>query len=307
MKRIKFTTILFYLFYSCATITDTYHFPQKPTQRLESEWDGKELVFSEISKSLQMYFNSTPWKLMDGFSNLQYNQLVRKMGRVDGILVDKRGFRFWVIILEDGTRIVRKDQDDFEWGFIDKTYFVEDFENAKKLIGSTLWLNKIKDKDYPSGEKPYVFRNIFDDSENQWTNFKRFQKVKAIEVIPFVYGNTYHGNPFFIKIQADDGELGYVRYGRTKKGMQSRLVHYYTENPIPDKWGEEIITLVKEGKIRIGMTSEQVRVSWGEPDDINVTTTYYTRHEQWIYGTDYRYKRYYVYFDNGILSSYQKY
>ena len=307
MKKIIFLIISFCLtFYSCVSIIDGLDsIPQKPTQNLKSEWDGKELVFSQISKSLQPYFNNTPWKKLDGFLNIQYSQLVGKRGRVSGILIDKRGVKFWVISLEDGTKIIRKDEEDISWGYIDKTYFVEEYKKAKELIGHSIWLNKIKYKDYDSSEEPYVFRNIFNDDVNQWTNFERLQKVKVIDVIPFDYGNTYKGNPFYLKIKAENGEIGFVRFGRSKQGVQSKLVHYYIENPIPDEWGDEIIALVKGGKIRIGMTDKQVRVSWGEPDDINVTTTSYSRQEQWIYGTNYRYSRYYVYFDNGILTSWQ--
>ena len=127
------------------------------------------------------YFYNEGWKELNGYFTLKYNELVGKSGFVDGIIVDKREYKFWVVKLRDGKRIIKKDENDFDWGFIDNTYFIDNYEVANKLVGSSIWLNKIKDKDYPTGEKPYVFRNIFIDGVNQWTNFKRLQKVSVID------------------------------------------------------------------------------------------------------------------------------
>ena len=53
---------------------------------------------------------------------------------------------------------------------------------------------------------------------------------------------------------------------------------------------------------RIGMTKAEVRKSlWGEPEDINKTTTAYGTREQWVY-SGYRY----IYFENGIVTSIQE-
>lgn len=59
---------------------------------------------------------------------------------------------------------------------------------------------------------------------------------------------------------------------------------------------------ILEGRIRIGMTREQVKATWGYPDDINRTVGSWGEHEQWIYGYDIRFRRY-LYFENGKLTS----
>lgn len=59
---------------------------------------------------------------------------------------------------------------------------------------------------------------------------------------------------------------------------------------------------IEEGKVGVGMTPEQVRLSWGNPDDINRTVADYGTREQWVYergGTD----RQYVYFRDDVVSS----
>jgi hypothetical protein len=66
-----------------------------------------------------------------------------------------------------------------------------------------------------------------------------------------------------------------------------------------NKYGTEIATKILAGKIWLGMTSEMAKESWGSPDKNNRTVGTWGVHEQWIYGDTY------VYFENGILTSWQ--
>lgn len=77
----------------------------------------------------------------------------------------------------------------------------------------------------------------------------------------------------------------------TREGQQIKHQHA--------AWSNAMCNVVAEKKIRVGMTTEQARASWGEPERINETVTANNRREQWIYG------RQYIYFNNGILTSYQ--
>jgi hypothetical protein len=63
--------------------------------------------------------------------------------------------------------------------------------------------------------------------------------------------------------------------------------------------------LVKAGKIRIGMTKAEVRMSRGTPYTVNKTVTAHSEHEQWVYGDDYNSKTY-LYFDDGLLTAWQR-
>lgn len=53
------------------------------------------------------------------------------------------------------------------------------------------------------------------------------------------------------------------------------------------------------GVIWIGMTANELKISQGEPQDINRTITKYGTDEQWIYGDRY------VYLENGIVTTIQ--
>lgn len=65
-------------------------------------------------------------------------------------------------------------------------------------------------------------------------------------------------------------------------------------------WTSDALAAVGCGRIAIGLTAEQVRTSWHEPDHINRTVSASGTDEQWVYGG------YYLYFDNGILRSWQE-
>lgn len=78
---------------------------------------------------------------------------------------------------------------------------------------------------------------------------------------------------------------------------------FYVTDPAPRiaKWGKRVLTAIKENKVFIGMRKEQVRASWGVPDDNNRTVGPWGVHEQWIYGDNGSY----LYFQNDKLTSWQ--
>ena len=59
--------------------------------------------------------------------------------------------------------------------------------------------------------------------------------------------------------------------------------------------------LIRHEKIRIGMSKDACKLSWGEPDDINTSRGSWGIHEQWVYS-----RNRYVYFDNGKLTAIQE-
>lgn len=65
-------------------------------------------------------------------------------------------------------------------------------------------------------------------------------------------------------------------------------------------WSEKVVKAILGEKIFVGMTAEQARLSWGKPDHINKTVRASGVSEQWVYGSGQ-----YVYFNDGILTSYQ--
>jgi hypothetical protein len=62
---------------------------------------------------------------------------------------------------------------------------------------------------------------------------------------------------------------------------------------------ERVKQAIASGTLVFTMSPEEARASWGAPDHVNRTVTMNGTHEQWIYGNTY------VYFDDGVLTSWQ--
>jgi hypothetical protein len=73
------------------------------------------------------------------------------------------------------------------------------------------------------------------------------------------------------------------------------LAQLKAENPLWD-WER-----IDEGQVAIGMHPEEVRASWGDPGRVNRSVGSWGVHEQWVYGGG----NCYLYFENGILMSWQ--
>ena len=65
------------------------------------------------------------------------------------------------------------------------------------------------------------------------------------------------------------------------------------------KFGSANAKMIVDGYIKIGMTKQMCRESWGEPDEINRTITSYGSSEQWCYGYSY------VYFEGNKITAIQ--
>jgi hypothetical protein len=62
---------------------------------------------------------------------------------------------------------------------------------------------------------------------------------------------------------------------------------------------------IHAGKIFVGMTADEVILSWGRPSKINATISGRGRSEQWIYRRGRIGDDQYVYVDNGVVTSMQ--
>jgi len=67
------------------------------------------------------------------------------------------------------------------------------------------------------------------------------------------------------------------------------------------KYGTEIANKILDGRIWLGMTDAMAKDSWGQPNENNRTVGSWGVHEQWVYSR----KNTYLYFENGILTSWQ--
>ena len=144
--------------------------------------------------------------------------------------------------------------------------FEETLENAKRLIGSIVWLN-----------------DVF-DQENFITNFPKsfipFQNVHVKDVVAFQ--NSNRGNPIWLKILAKNGKDAIIRYNLKGKRVGIKE-HYFKINPLPKSWDYRVKKKIKNRKADVGMTSRQVQIALGYPDKIINTSSRHGVSEQWMY------------------------
>jgi hypothetical protein len=99
----------------------------------------------------------------------------------------------------------------------------------------------------------------------------------------------------------DFEELAATRFeGQSQERIAQRRRRWYIETH-PDL-SPPAFHAISEGEIRLGMTSEQTRASWGAPTEIHRSVYTFGIHEQWVYG---RMWPTYVYFEDGSLTSWQ--
>jgi len=58
---------------------------------------------------------------------------------------------------------------------------------------------------------------------------------------------------------------------------------------------------IAEKRVVAGMTPDEVRSSWGEPEHVNTTTYGQHVHEQWVFAGSR-----YVYFEDGVVTAFQQ-
>lgn len=130
----------------------------------------------------------------------------------------------------------------------------------------------------------------------------------------YSYTQNYLGKPFDEKIGyfygGGDNDLDFVLHlgkfldmeqlaMKERKDKEYKIHVQNQKRKMIAKYGKYWGNMVAEMQLEIGMTKQMCRDSWGEPQEINRTTTQYGTHEQWVYFTTY------VYFDNGKITAIQ--
>ena len=133
---------------------------------------------------------------------------------------------------------------------------------------------------------------------------KRIQKIKEIHIFSVL---------IFIILSASCTE--YIRYTDLPVPYPKYSAHQYRDLNEEEKrrflseekkYSNDVIDAIIDGKVKRGMTKEQAIYSWGRPDDINSSTGSWGTHDQWVYNRG-ELSTQYLYFENGILTSWQNY
>jgi hypothetical protein len=142
---------------------------------------------------------------------------------------------------------------------------------------------------------------------------------KSIEVfrIDSLFNNERNIWIYYCKVKNSDNSDGWVlrenlmsktevEKANDKKAKEDKIYLQEKEkedkiylNKLVKKYGYSNAKNIFAKKIWIGMTKDMAILSWGNPETINRSVGSWGVHEQWVYGDAY------LYFENGVLTSWQ--
>lgn len=177
--------------------------------------------------------------------------------------------------------------------FVNSLIYLDDIDKAQqKLVGKKLYLLR-HDR---SIENP--------DGRKLNTSDKKFVEVTVTKI-----GVGSRINPVRIVYKEQSGKEYYtdITLSGINSSKSQRTVWFDNvfsmQNPKREypAISTENWSWIQEGEVKIGMTKEECVLAWGEPNKINDDIRIGENIEQWVY------KRNFLYFENGLLSSIQGY
>jgi hypothetical protein len=166
---------------------------------------------------------------------------------------------------------------------------LDDIENARKQwAGKTVWGKMLMISNYDEQSGAIAM-----------TAVKKFGPLKVVDVVP----GWDEEKPARFKLETPDGKQGFVDLNLSGTNVQKEVRnlsrfedHLLPENPkLKYKWKADVWSAIEKGQVYPGMTEEQVKMSWGEPDKITRTAA----GEVWTYTSGA------LVFKKGILSGSQ--
>jgi len=205
---------------------------------LYGKWIDKEFVFREMDSDLQKYgymeFCQTPLKCI-----LPYERYVGKKGKITGVGFSSYRQEYWKVELETGEIVYARRSEEYPSPkYIKGIYFVEDYNEAKKLIGRFIWINK--------------WKTLITEDINISYRLKHLEKVKVLDVFTKILRHSNTLFPFYLKVQKETGEVGLLPYDRE---------NFIEEDPFDLSSINKILAELGLKGLKLGMTlSEAERV-----------------------------------------------
>ena len=282
MNGARFYSLFCIVFLSCAC-----SFFDSPNIYVEpNRWSGKRVIFADLDDNYKRTNNFN--RIWSKIHKNRYRPYFRFLGQRYIIVGTLERFKKDFLVIKDMNgnqyKMELKEKGN-ELESLPSYFLSDDLEKkAKNMIGKKLWLNNTKDPN-----------NFYTFSDYE---FKRFEPVMVLDFFPFQ--NKDYDHPVWLKIQSLSGDEGFVRYNgdEGRIGIQD---HYYITEPIPSSLDKRLIDKILDKEIEIGMEDRQVRISIGNPDEINTTSSRHGVGEQWIF-IDQKGNKTYYQFEYGKLT-----
>lgn len=253
-----------------------------------SEWTGMKFIFlpQPMSSRQYGYVNFTD----ENRNIFSYDEYVGRITTVVGVVrsdyISKVRFR-----MDDDSAEFSVDYVDDS---VDDIAPLADIINARsEYIGDTLWYKSASIVGYDFNNDKFIGDTI--------------AKYSPVIVTDIVAG-WYAWSPVRFIIKTIDGREGFVDVTMSGTNVPQILLkrnrfedYFLTSDPrLSHDWSRRVWSAIERGTVYIGMTQEQVRMSWGEPKEINRTSLPSAVNEQWVYGSGN-----YVYLTSGKVSAIQ--
>lgn len=252
---------------------------------IETQFSGDRVVFADLSKDLlnQEILNKN-WSRINSEKSMPYFRLKNNSGKIKGDFIHNAE-RYLIVQTNNGNLFKWKYNPSDTRSLPSHLATLSAIEEAKLFIGKNIWLNEI--------HSDSIFIN------NSEKRFKKFDKVIVLGIR--VFQNSKTDMPIWLEIDTNIEHNAFIRYNGKFK-TELRQNNYYKENPLKKEWSKTIIENLKKKKIEYGMSFEQVRVSIGNPEIVNNTSSANGVSQQWVYGKNLDEKKYLL-FKNGKLVS----
>lgn len=251
-------------------------------------WVGQRFIFLPADKS-QRDSHYEDFTIIGGSNEpIKYQDYVGRVARVISIETEDSSISRVIFEMEDDKQKMSAKP---SYGSINDIALLSDIENArKKWKGKTIWTKQGVDlKKYDAGT---------DEVEHMKPEL--FSPLKVTDVV----AGWYSSYPVRLILRTQTGNIYFedISLSGTNSSATATFDTYFSETDLRKKygWSKKICSAISKEEVFVGMTKTQARMSWGEPQDINRTTTGYIVHEQWVYGSGS-----YLYFDNEILTAIQ--
>ncbi len=270
------------------------HLPKQLSKRPIESWVGERFIFLPRPKNLEFlgYKVREDRAVSDRLSYAKY------AGRITRVLAVTKDGIYWNIELameDTGEKLKAKIFDHIE-GMAP----LADIDYARaKWLGKTLW--------HKEGMIPKCKENT---RSQDLIKFKRFSPIKVSAVTASDLSTT----PLRFFLETSSGEEGCIDVALTGTNnpryfsatFRSKFEDFFlTEDPRAKyPWPDQIWSAIVERRLLLGMTKEQVMMSWGSPDSVHGLSATTYGYSQWVYkgiGSS----RTYLYFEGGQLTAIQ--
>ena len=247
---------------SSAFATPTYD-ASRPFLTLQpSQWIGKRFIFLFAPKETRQ------WAYSDFQPALDYRQYVGRIARVDAIDGPDYGSAdhpssVHLTLEDNGEKLSTRCLCPRTSVVLGGMALVDEIDQARRAYnGHTLWL---------SFNSPTIETYDAAADESHSITVPKYSAVTVKDIV----GGSSSSAPLRFILRTSDGTEGYVdvNLSNTNQGTTSHLYHFEdkfltTDPHLQYKWPSKTWDAIAKGEISNGMTPDQVRMAWGNAQDV---------------------------------------